>query len=100
MCDEYGEICFSQKMFTNGLNLGLSLRVKKTVHGVGTSWNTGKEKVSKAVVSKEGHADSVLGHDNTCHYWFEKWETVNNASYQQPLRQCSPYLLLPRQIGL
>ena len=64
MCDVYGKVCFSQKMFANGLNMGLSLwvRIEKTVHGVKAHWHSGKEKVPSAAISKEGYADSLLGH--------------------------------------
>ena len=84
------------KMFTNGLNIGLSLqtRVKKIVHGVEThcfTWNfffIGKS------VSKGGHADSALRCKRpitvNC---FEKSTTVNSASNCQLLCQNSPYLL-------
>ena len=41
----------------NGLNMGVPLWVKKTVHGVETHWLSNKEKVLGAVVSKEGHAE-------------------------------------------
>ena len=46
-----------QKMFTNGLNIGLQWRtwVKKTVHGVETLLS-GKDKVPGPAVSKEGYA--------------------------------------------
>ena len=30
----------------------------------------GKEKAMGVAVSKEGHADSLLGHKNSHHYWF------------------------------
>ena len=46
------------------------------------------------VVSKEGHADNLLGHERTITIeFFEKGATVNNASYCQLLRQNSTYLL-------
>ena len=47
MCDMYGEGCFWQKMFTNGLNMSLPLSalVKKR-------WFSGKEKVLSTVISK------------------------------------------------
>ena len=52
-------------MFTDRLNMGLSLRVwiKKTVHRVEAQWLSGKEKVPDSAVIKEGHADSFLGHE-------------------------------------
>ena len=53
-----------------------------------------KKKVPGVVVSKEGHADSLLGHGRTNYYWLPwKGATVNIASYFQLLRQYSPYLL-------
>ena len=63
---------FYEKMFTNGLNMGLPLCawVKKIVLGVETPWLSGKEKVQGAAVSKEGHAYSLLGHERSHHYWF------------------------------
>ena len=70
--------------------MGLRLRawVKKTVHGMETD---GKEKVLSAVVSKDGHAYSLLGHERTHHYWFPlKGATVNSASYCQSLDNISP----------
>ena len=59
-------------MFTNGLNLSLPLRswVEKTVNGVETHWLSCEEKVLGAAINKEGHADSVLGHEKIHHYWF------------------------------
>ena len=50
------------KKFTNELNISLPHRavVENTVH----------EKVAGKTVSKEGHADSVLKHERTHHYWF------------------------------
>ena len=45
MCDMYGEACFNQKKFTNGLNMDLPLRtwIKKAVHGVEIDWLSGKK---------------------------------------------------------
>ena len=59
-------------MFTNWLNIGLPqwARVKKTVHDVEIYWLFSKEKVLDAAVNKEEHADSLLGHEKTYHYWF------------------------------
>ena len=44
--DMYREAGFSEKIFTNGLNMGLTLWVcvEKTVHGVEAYWLFGKEK--------------------------------------------------------
>ena len=65
-------------MFTKGLNMGLLLWawVEKTVHGVVTHWLSGKEQVLNAAVSKEGLADSLLGHERIHHYWFP-WRSCN-----------------------
>ena len=62
MCDGFGEVVISQTIFINEPIRDLSLRVwiEKTVYRVKTYWLTGKEKVLCAVVSKEGHTDSVL----------------------------------------
>ena len=56
MYDFYGEVRFSQKIFTNFLNidLPLSAKFKKTVHEVDEHWLSGKEKVLGASFSKEG----------------------------------------------
>ena len=55
MCNVNKEACFSQKMFTNGLNVSLALRtrVEKIAYVEETYWLTGKEKISCAAVSKE-----------------------------------------------
>ena len=68
-------------MFTNRRDMGLPLHtwVEKTVNRVETPWLSGKEKVRDAVVSKEGDADNVLGH--------EKGATVNSSFYCQLLKQ-------------
>ena len=58
MCDVYGKACFSLKMFTNGLNIGLLLR----------AWMG--EKILGAVLIKEGYVDSLLEYEKTHHYWF------------------------------
>ena len=65
MLDVYKEKCFSQKIFTNELNMGLPLRinVKKIIKGVEIRWLSSKEKVPGAVVSKEGNTDSLLRHE-------------------------------------
>ena len=42
MCGVYGEACFSKKFSTNRLNMGLSLWVKNTVHGMKIQWATCK----------------------------------------------------------
>ena len=52
-----GEARLCQKLFTNRLIMNLLLRalVEKTVRGV--------EKILNSAVSKEGHGDSLLGHE-------------------------------------
>ena len=72
MCDIFGEVYFSQKIFTNELNMGLSLwtQVEKAGHGVETYWPSVKEKVSVKAVSKEGQADSLLEHEKTSYNCF------------------------------
>ena len=43
--------------------------IGKTVHGVETHWFSNREVLGE-VVSKEGHADCLQGHERTLHYWF------------------------------
>ena len=78
-CDIYKESCFGEKMFTNGLKMGLSLLVwiEKTVHEVEIHWLSSKEKVPGTAVSKEGDADSVLGQERRHYYWFP-WKRSNS----------------------
>ena len=59
-----------KKLFANKSKMGLQLEawVKKKVHGVETHWLSGKEKVPATAVCKEGHVDSVLGHERTDQY--------------------------------
>ena len=59
-----------KKIFANGLYVGLARQawVGKTVHRVERHWLSGKEKVPGAVVSKEGHADSLLNLEK-CHVY-------------------------------
>ena len=52
-------------MLTNGLNMNLPLGAKNTVHEVKTHGLSGKETVTDEAVSKEGHADSLLGYEMT-----------------------------------
>ena len=59
----------AKKMFTNELNMGLPLWVL-IVYRVETYWLSSKDKVLGAVVSKEGQADSILGHEMSYHYQF------------------------------
>ena len=87
MYDEYGKACLSQKMFTNGPNMGLTLGVpvEKTVHGVETHWHSGKEKIPGAVVcKKKSHAGNVLRHGKTHHYWFH-WKRLLGLFYTMRL---------------
>ena len=81
MCNVYEEACFSQKMFTNELNMGLPLQawVEKTVHGVDIHWLSSKKKIKiKKKIKKEvpdtgiskRHADNHLGYERTHQYWF------------------------------
>ena len=58
------------RIFTNGLNIGLPLLTwtKKIAHEVNTHWLSSKKKVLGLAVSKEGHADNLLGHERTHHY--------------------------------
>ena len=67
MHEVYEEAGFLKEIFTNGLNIGLSLqvRVENIVHCVEKWWLFGKEKVQYAVINKEGHADNLLGHEKT-----------------------------------
>ena len=68
----YWEAYFSQRIFSNGLNMGLPIQawVDKSVHRVETYWLSGKEKVPGTAISKEGHADSFLRHEMTHYCWF------------------------------
>ena len=62
ICDVYGVTCFSEKMFTVGLNMGLPLGtgVEQNSPCRANTMTLSKEKVPGAKVSKEGHADSLL----------------------------------------
>ena len=53
---------YTEKMFTNKRNMGLPLQawVEKTIHRMETHSLSGKEKISSAVVSKEGHANKTF----------------------------------------
>ena len=66
------EVCFSLNIFTNRLNMGLPQLawVEKTIDGVETHWLSGREKVSNAKLSKEGHADRRLEHEINHDKWF------------------------------
>ena len=76
--NEYGEACLVKKMFTNALNMILSIQawVKQTVHGVEIHWLSSKEKVLCPAVSLEGHAKSLPGHERIYHYWLP-WKRCN-----------------------
>ena len=54
-------------MIMNRLSIGLPLQawVEKIIDGVEIRGLSGKEKVP---LSKEGHAESFLGHEKTPHY--------------------------------
>ena len=90
MCME--EHILIKRVLMNGLNMGLPLWswVEKIVHGLETHWLSGKEKVP-SITSKEGHSDSLLGHERIHHYWF-LWKRYNCKQFQL-LKQNSPYLL-------
>ena len=84
MYDVYREAYFSLKnmyKWAKYVFVILSLSWKES------PWNgntlSGKEKFMDTAVSKEDHADSLLGHESTFHYWipWKKDATVNNASY-------------------
>ena len=74
----------SKKLFTDEIDLGLPLQAcaEKTVYGVGKHCLSGKGKVLCTAVSKEGHADYVLGHEMTHHYWF-LWKRCNRKHFFQ-----------------
>ena len=62
MRNVYGEACISKQIFTNRLNIGLPLRtcVEKIIPLSGNILTLVKKKIPDAMVSKEGHADSIL----------------------------------------
>ena len=92
--EEYREAYFSQEKW---LQMGTAwvyhyeLYSKKRVHRVEAHWLSGKEKVSCATISKEGHVDSVLEHEKSHHYWFSlkislaldrnTWNHTTGANY-------------------
>ena len=62
----------------------MGLLVEKTFHGVKIHWLSSKGKVPGAAVSKEGYADSLLGHERNHLYWSPGGRgdaTLNIASY-------------------
>ena len=82
MCDVYREECFNQEIFTNWLNIGLSLWawVEMIVDGMETYWLSSEEKIPKAPDSK--------GHENIQHNWF-----LSN------MYNCKQCFLLPIPLG-
>ena len=77
ICTEKHVLVKIKKIFTNGLNKALFKRLsqKGWKYIVEIHWLSSIEKVPGAVVSKEGHAGSLLGYDDTYHYWFP-WKKV------------------------
>ena len=73
---------FVKKVFTNKLNITLPLQawVENTVSGVKIHWLSSKEKVLGAAVSKDSHADSLLGDERIHHNWFP-WKMYNYKQY-------------------
>ena len=55
-------------MLRNGLNKSLPVQVKKIVDRVETQRLTGEKKITSLAISKEGHADCLLGYERTIHY--------------------------------
>ena len=72
MPDMYRDAWFLSKNFIIGPNISFLQwgRIKKTIYGMETHWLSGKEKVLSVAVSKESHADSLVGQERTHHYWF------------------------------
>ena len=68
---------------TSNMCLILLAWVKKTAYWLDAYWLSGKEKVIGAVVNKESHANSLLGHEIN---FFEKDAYVNITFYCQLLR--------------
>ena len=68
------------------MDLPLRTLIEKKIHAVETHWVSGKEKVCGNLVSKGGHADSLLGFPR-------KVITVKSAYYCQLFRQNSTYLV-------
>ena len=71
-----------KKIFTNRLNIGLARQawVKKKIHRRETWWLSDQETILDAADIEEGHADCLLGHDMTRHYWFS-WERGNSKQW-------------------
>ena len=92
MRDVNGEECFSQKMFTNELNMGLPewKHINSLV----------KEKVQGTVVSKESHADCILGLERSHYYWFP-WKRGNSKqSFQLPTHRHHHHVVPLARISL
>ena len=72
-------------MFTNQLNIDLPLRtgVEKTYYCAKMHSLSGKEKVPGAKFIKNGHANSLQGHERIHHWCFDKDAKLNSASYGQ-----------------
>ena len=86
MCDMYRKACFSENLFTNGLNIVLpsQVDVKNTIYEVETHRLSSKVKVPDLAISKEGHAESRLGLERTHSIIsLEKGATVNIVSDNQ-----------------
>ena len=77
MWDLYGKACFSKKIFTKWLNMGLpgEAWVKKTVHEREKHWLFCKEKVMGAELRKEAHTDSLVVLERIHDDWF-LWKKV------------------------
>ena len=81
-----------KKIFTNELNMILPqwTWVKKTVCGVETHWLLGKEKVTGAVVSREGDADSWdMKEPITIDFFETSFKEINSDGF------CKQCFLLP-----
>ena len=79
MCEINGEAYFSHKYVYKWSKHRFAInpaRLEKTLHEVEIHWLSDKEKVLGAVVSKEGHADSLLGRVRIHYNWFP-WRRCN-----------------------
>ena len=97
MCKANVEVLV-QKMLTKALDTGSPLQswIKKTIHQLEMRWLSGKENVPDTVVSKEGHAYSLLKQNMEGPItidFLEKSSPVNSVSCCQIFWQSSPYLL-------
>ncbi len=78
----YRYASFDQKNVNqlNSMNLPLWPWFEKTHREMNTYWLSPKEKVPGAEVSKETHADSLLGQEKTHHYFFsKKWSNCKQC---------------------